>query len=118
MSRRPSLLQLLVGVCVHKVPYGESRRCLDLIEGHGLSITYTDLSAHYLAGGRMTSWIEGLVYAQRKGIKMSSANGAARDLAEAYTSKVQLREHIRAFEALGVRDLDSAPLNVAQLKRV
>ena len=117
MNRRPSLLQLAVGTLIHKVPYGESRRCLDLIEGHGLSITYTELSAHHLAGGRMFSWIEGVVYAQERGVKMNPQNGAARDLVEAHTSRRTLREHIQGFEAVGVRDLDSAPLKVEQLKK-
>jgi len=116
MTSRPSFLQLLVGTLLHKIPYRESRRNLDLIERHGLSVTYTELSAHHLAGGRITSWIEGLVYAKERGLKMSRENGAARDLTEIYTTQRSLREHIRKFEALGVRDLDSAPLNPELVK--
>jgi uncharacterized protein YqfA (UPF0365 family) len=116
MNRRPSVFQLLVGTLIHKVPYFETRRCLQRIEGHGLPLSYTELAAHHLAGGRITSLVEGLIYAQERGIKISVTSAAARDLVEAYGSKTALSEHIRVFESRGVRDLDSAPLNVAQLK--
>lgn len=49
----------------------------------------------------MTSWIEGLIYAQERGMTIGPTNGAARDLAEAYGAKRSLREHIQAFEARG-----------------
>jgi len=118
MDARPSLFQLFVGTVIYKMPYRESRRCLDLIANHGLPVTYLELSAHHLAGGRIGSWIEGLIYAQNHGIKMSVTNAAARDLIEVYGSKLTLLNHIQAFERLGVKDLDSAPLDLDKIKEV
>jgi uncharacterized protein YqfA (UPF0365 family) len=116
MNERPSLLRLLVGAAVYKVPFFEARRCLARIDSHGLPLGYRELADHHLAGGRITSLVEGLIYAQARGLQMAVPNAAARDLVAAYTTKVSLTDHLRAFEAAGVRNLDGAPLNAALLK--
>jgi hypothetical protein len=112
----PSLLPLLINTLLHKVPFLETRRCLELIEVHALPLSYTDLAAHHLAGGRITSFVGGLIYAQERGLRISVANAAARDLIESYGSKIILADHIRCFEVLGIRDLDSAPLDVTKVE--
>lgn len=111
MRSQPSILQLLIGTFIHRVPFREAKRCLQRVESYSLPLSYTDLAAHHLAGGRISSLVDGMIYARENGIKMSTTNAQARDLVAAQTTKLSLTEHIHAFEAIGVRDLDSAYLD-------
>jgi uncharacterized protein YqfA (UPF0365 family) len=77
-----------------------------------LPVTYHQLAAHHLAGGRNEMLIDALVYAQENGIKITTMNAMARDLYSAYGKKVSLVDHIRSLEAAGFRDLNSAPLEL------
>jgi hypothetical protein len=97
---------------VIKVPHFAIRKCVRRAEAKGLPLTYQQLSAHYLAGGRNELLVDALVYAQENGIKITTMNAMARDLYTAHGSKVSLVDHIRSFEAAGFRDLDSAPLEL------
>lgn len=117
MRRKPTLLQLAVGTFIHKVPYSDAKKCMSLIEGYGLDISYTELCAHHLAGGRMVSWIDGLVYAAENGLKIGKDNAAARDLVESYGDRRSLRQHLRQFHGQGITDFISTPLSMENIKR-
>jgi len=114
--KRPSLFQMFVYVALMKVPFSRLRDCLRRIERHGLDLSHEKLVAHHLAGGRITSLADGLIYAQEHGVKLSTMQAAARDLASKYSSGISLTEHILALERAGYRDLDSAPIDPAHLK--
>jgi uncharacterized protein YqfA (UPF0365 family) len=116
MTKRPSLFQQFVAVAFLKVPLREVRRCLRRIEETGLDISYDALVAHHMAGGRMTSWIEGLIYARENGIELDVTNGAARDLLGAFGSKITLTEHIRLAASKGCRDMRGVPFDSLQKK--
>ncbi len=114
--KRPSLFQMFVYVALMKVPFFQLRDCLRRIERHGLDLPHDKLVAHHLAGGRISSLVDGLIYAREHGIKISTMHATARDLASKYGSGISLTEHIQALERAGYRDLDSAPINPAHLK--
>jgi hypothetical protein len=97
---------------VIRVPYFAIRKCVRRAEAYGLPVTYHQLAAHHLAGGRNEMIIDALVYAQESGIKITTMNAMARDLYSAYGKKVSLVDHIRSLEAAGFRDLNSAPLEL------
>ena len=117
MRQKPTILQLAVGTFIHKVPYSDVKKCMTLIEGYGFDITYTELCAHHLAGGRIVSWIDGLVYAAENGLTIGKENAAARDLVESYGDKKSLRQHLKEFHEHGIRDFIRTPLSMEHIKQ-
>jgi hypothetical protein len=117
VRNKPSILQLAVGTLIHKVPYSDTKRCMSLIDGYGFDITYTELCSHHLAGGRIGSWIDGMIYAVEAGLKIGKENAAARDLLEAYGSKKSLRQHLKELHEYGIKDFTNAPLSMEQIKQ-
>ena len=116
MKKRPSLWQWFMAVAVFKVSLFQLRGCLRLIDRHGLEVSFDTLVSHHMAGGRISSWIEGLVYARERGIELEVLNGAARDLVGAGGSRITLIEHIRAAEHAGIRDMRRFPFDTLQKK--
>jgi hypothetical protein len=114
--KRLSLFQLFVHVFLMKVPYFQLRDCMRRVEKHGLELPYNTLISHHLAGGRMTSLVDGLIYAHDHGIKLDVLNAAARDLIGAFGSKITLTEHIQIAEHAGYRDMAKVPFDTLQVK--
>ena len=115
MRNRAPLLRVLNGTLLLKIPYFPIRRALILAERYGLELDYDVLASHFLAGGKIDSLIDGLVYAKENGIVLSERAAMARQLFAQVTNGTTLTEHIRSFEALGVRDLSAAPLKTELL---
>ena len=67
-----------------------------------------------MAGGRIDSWIEGLIYARERGIELEVMNAAARDLIAAHGSKITLTKHIRDAERAGFREMSRVPFDTLQ----
>lgn len=116
MNDRSLFHRLFVGAMLMNVPFFKSSACLRRIKAYGLPITYNQLAAHHLAGGRISSWVEGLIYAQEHGIKLDRDNAAARDLLAAHGSGITLVEHLQILEKAGIRDAFRAPLDSLEKK--
>ena len=114
--KRPSAFQMFVHLAFLKIPVLRVRECARRAEDHGIALSYETLVSHHLAGGRVVSLVEGLVYAQQRGITISVMNAAARDLVSKFGSGISLTEHIQALERAGLRNLDGAPLDIEKLK--
>jgi uncharacterized protein YqfA (UPF0365 family) len=113
---RPTFIQWIWAFWLWKISPRELRHCLSIIDRHDLSISYDQLVAHKLAGGRITSWVEGLAYARESGIPLDVMNAAARDLLGAFGSKITLTEHIRIAQSRGFRDMQRVPFDSLQKK--
>jgi hypothetical protein len=114
MKDRSIFYRLFVGATILKIPFFESNRCLKKIRTHSLPLTYDKLGAHHWAGGRISSWVDGLIYAQEHGIKLDVDNAAARDLIAVQGSRITLPEHIRLLSEAGCRDVFGAPFDSLQ----
>ena len=114
--KRPTFWQWFFAITFLKVPALQLRRCQRLVEQYGFDISFDALVAHHMAGGRMLSWIEGLVYARERGISLEMMNGAARDLVATSGSGITLTDHIRVAERAGVRDMQRFPFDSLQKK--
>ena len=114
MKDRSIIYRFFVGNRMLKVPFRESNACLEKIRTHLLPLTYDQLAAHHLAGGRISSWVDGLIYASEHGIKLDVDNAAARDLIGAHGSKITLTEHLQILESAGYRDAFKAPFDSLQ----
>lgn len=114
MKDRSILYRFFIGSRVLKVPFREANRCLKKIGAHRLPLTYDHLAAHHLAGGRISSWVDGLIYAGEHGIKLDINNAAARDLIAVQGSKITLTEHLQILENAGYHDAFKAPFDSLQ----
>jgi hypothetical protein len=111
MCQKPSLKQWLLAVLVLRAPWKELRRCVRLVRQHDLGITFDALVAHHLAGGRIDSWVEGLIHASERGIALTPEQGAMRDLVGKLGSGISLTEQVNLAVAAGHRDMKDAPLD-------
>ena len=116
MRTRPSIWKWFVAVAILKVPFSRLRRSLALAERQGLEITFDMLVSHHMGGGRIQSWVEGLVYARENGVALEVMSGAARDLMGAYGSGISLTEHIQLAQRAGITDMRSMPYDSVQKK--
>jgi uncharacterized protein YqfA (UPF0365 family) len=114
MRKRPSIWPWFVAVAFLKVPFSRLRRSLALAERHGLEIAFDMLVSHHMAGGRILSWVEGLVYARDNGVALEVMNGAARDLLGTQGSGISLTEHIQLAQRAGITDMRSMPFDTLQ----
>src|SRR5579859_5825345 len=97
---RSILYQIFAGQILSKTPFFEARRCLERIKRYQLPLTYDDLRIHHLAGGRITSLVDGMVYAKEHGINLDVRNASAFELLTPAT-KHTLIEQIQILEAKG-----------------
>lgn len=112
MNKRPTLWNWFFALAVAEVPYSALRYNTREIERHGLDVSFDALVAHHLAGGRIVSLVNGLVYARTHGIAMDFKQAATRDLVAAFGSRISLTEHLQTAERAGIRDMARAPLDL------
>lgn len=101
-SKKLNLLRALI----YRVPVKIARQNLELAERHNLDVGYKDLEHHFLAGGDLSELLNGMLFAQKSGIKMSFESASARQLWCAASGVSPFREYLGLFLDKGIRDLD------------
>lgn len=92
-----------------QVPFGTIRRAYLKGHSHGLALNWDLLIAHHLAGGNVTSLVDGQIFARENGIELSDSAAGAHDLYAKHKFRVSLADYLKAHLAEGIRDFRQSP---------
>lgn len=89
------------------IPFAQVKAAHCLAEAHGVAIDWDQLVTQKLAGGDLDSLVRGMIYAKKRGVKMSTRCACACNLLVRAEHRISLSDWLKPVIDSGVTDMDN-----------
>lgn len=93
-----------------RIPFAAVKKAHNQAAAQGIPMDWKMLTNHFLAGGDLTSLVEGMAYAKSRGATLRPDGACVRQLYAQSKYQLSLKQYLEPFIEKGIKDLDKASL--------
>ena len=89
-------------------PFSDVKRAYDKAAAHAVPVEWKDLFTHRMAGGRLDSLVDGMIFAKERNVKMSFVSACASELYARAKFQLCLTDYLKPLIESGIDDISKA----------